>query len=247
MKTNMFEGFGEFMSHTDANQSINQIENDIAGLNAKHSRLKQIKNVLFSISAILFVTFLIGIFSQIFAFEISIVLLIISGALFILFLTINSFSIEAEINKLKNQKSNIQKLIKDDGKYFVKLVEININNLSEYYLLVKSQANLSFLTSIGAGISGFLLICIGLILGFDNENNIEISYLATTSGILTEFIATTFFYLYNKTVRQLKEYHDSLIDVQNVLLAFKLIDDISIPEDKAKTIQKMVEFLVRSK
>lgn len=246
MGTSKFEGLGDFINPSDANQSINQIENDIAGLSAKHKRLRQIKIVLLTASIIFFVSFIIGIFSQIFLLEISIVLLILSSFLFILFLAINSFSIEAEINKLKNQKSNIQKLIDDDGKYFVRLVEININNLSEYYLLVKSQSNLSFLTSIGAGICGFLLICIGLLLGFDGQK-IEISYMATASGILTEFIAAVFFYLYNKTVRQLKEYHDSLIDVQNVLLAFKLIDDIEKPEEKANTIQKMVEFLVRSK
>jgi Cyanobacterial TRADD-N associated 2-Transmembrane domain len=47
------------------------------------------------------------------------------------------------------------------------------------------------------------------------------SYISTGAGVVTEFIAAVFFYLYNRTVRQMKEYHDSLLSVQNILCPSK--------------------------
>lgn len=50
------------------------------------------------------------------------------------------------------------------------------------------------------------------------------------------------FYLYNKTIIQLKEYHSSLLDVQNVLLSFKLIQDIDDPNIRIELIKGNVVF-----
>ena len=70
------------------------------------------------------------------------------------------------------------------------------------------------------------------------------STISAASGIITEFISSIFFYLYNRTVRQLKEYHDSLIAVQNVLLAFKLIHGITDPDKQADATQQMITVLL---
>ena len=136
-----------------------------------------------------------------------------------------------------------------ETKYFDKLVNINIENLSAYYTLVKQHTNKSFIISSTISIIGFILISIGLGIGFSNilESSTYISYIATGVGVLTEFIATIFFYLYNRTVRQLKEYHDSLLSVQNILLSFKIVEDIKQEEEKNKMISHMLEFLIGSK
>lgn len=133
----------------------------------------------------------------------------------------------------------------DSDKYFDKLVKINVENLAAYYTLIKVHTSQSFRVSLLIGILGFLLLTGGLALGFQFEKYRNISYIASGSGLMIEFISGVLFYLYNKTIIQLKEYHDSLIHVQNVLLSFKLIDDTKDQAVKADMISKMIEYLVK--
>lgn len=130
--------------------------------------------------------------------------------------------------------------------YFDSLVKINVENLAAYYSLVKTHTSQSFKVSLFVSILGFIFILIGLIIGFQFGDKI-IGYISSGSGILIEFISGVLFYLYNKTVRQLKEYHDSLIGVQNILLSFKLIESTSDEKVKADMMTKMLEYLVQKK
>jgi hypothetical protein len=130
--------------------------------------------------------------------------------------------------------------------YFDSLVKINVENLAAYYSLVKTHTSQSFKVSLLISIIGFILIVTGLIIGFKYDDKI-IGYIASGTGIVTEFISSVLFYLYNKTVRQLKEYHDSLINVQNILLSFKLIENTSDEKSKAEMVSKMLEYLVQKK
>jgi hypothetical protein len=123
------------------------------------------------------------------------------------------------------------------------LVDINLRKLSDYYSLVEQHAARSFITSIVAGSAGFALLTLGLLLGFFLKKSDTISYLTSGAGLITEFIAAIFFYLYNRTVRQLKEYHDSLLDVQNVFIAFRVVR--SVKDDKqGEVTTKMLDFLM---
>lgn len=132
--------------------------------------------------------------------------------------------------------------------YFNSLVRINVGNLGEYYGLVKRHANRSFNVAWIVGVVGFILIGAGLISGFvTGSENQSVSYLATGSGIVVEFISGVFFYLYNRTGRQMKEYHDSLLVVQNILLSFKLVGDTQDPGAKVNMIGQMLTYLVSEK
>src|SRR5262245_48452267 len=103
---------------------------------------------------------------------------------------------------------------------------MNLETLATYYTLVKTHTDKSFTVSLGVGIIGFLLIITGLTAGFVGaQSNQVVSYIAAGSGVITEFIGGVFFYLYNRTVRQMKEYHDSLLVVQDALLSFKLVEE----------------------
>jgi hypothetical protein len=131
--------------------------------------------------------------------------------------------------------------------YFDKLVRINIENLAEYYSLIKVHTNNSFRISAISGVVGFLLIVIGLVTGFANVTETQyLAYVITGAGILIEFISGIFFYLYNRTIRELKGYHDSLLVVQNILLSFKIIEEITDDQQKATMLGKMLEFLMTS-
>jgi uncharacterized integral membrane protein len=149
-------------------------------------------------------------------------------------------------NGEKNNKPNVtyDKSIDNDiysgreSNYFDELVTINIENLSSYYTFVKESTEKSFYVSIIVGIIGFILLIVALIINMNNAK--EISYIIGGSSLITEFISGIFFYLYNKTVRQMKEYHDKLVFVQNILLSYKLIQDTKEVELKSKIIEMVV-------
>lgn len=129
--------------------------------------------------------------------------------------------------------------------YFEKLVNINLGNLSSYYITVKSHADKSFFASLYVGLVGFLLIGAGIFLTISNSANAPtVATLSGLSGVVTELISAVFFYLYSQTVRQMKGYHDSLLRVQNILLSFKLVESTKDEKDKTKMIEKMIEYLV---
>jgi hypothetical protein len=128
--------------------------------------------------------------------------------------------------------------------YFDRLVGINVDNLAAYYVLVKVHTDKSFLVATAAGVVGFALVATGLVLGYFGAGSPNIAYVSAGAGVLTEFIAGVFFYLYNRTVRQLKEYHDSLLAVQNILLSFKLVGDLQASEEKTRMVSSMLAYLV---
>lgn len=115
---------------------------------------------------------------------------------------------------------------------------------------MKQHAGLSFKTAVAAGVLGFLLIACGLFFGFMSggkgylSGSNALGYMATASGLITEFIAGIFFVLYSKTVRQLKSYHDSLLEVQRVLLSLKLLESVADEQLRAPMITTMLECLM---
>lgn len=138
--------------------------------------------------------------------------------------------------------------------YFSALTLINRDNLETYYRLVRTQTDRSFRTSLLAGVAGFVLICVGLVFGVTAVRDREFStavLAAVTSGagIITEFIAAIFFYLYNKTVRQMKDYHDTLIDAQNVFLSLRVIEDLKEkrPDDRVRLLEIIINYLTQPK
>jgi hypothetical protein len=136
----------------------------------------------------------------------------------------------------------------DKKDYFDALVSINVDNLASYYSLVKTQTDKSFMVALSMGVAGFMLLIGGLALGFSNSQRATVmTYISTGAGVLTEFIASVFFYLYNRTIRQMKGYHDSLLDVQNVLLAFKLVGDTKVDAHRNEMMGKMLEFLMQKR
>jgi hypothetical protein len=85
----------------------------------------------------------------------------------------------------------------------------------------------------------------GLVISLTNTANSElITVVSVAAGIITNFVAAIFFYLYNRTVQQLKGYHDSLLDVQNILLSFKIVGDLTDESQKAGMALNMIGFLI---
>jgi len=154
---------------------------------------------------------------------------------------------QSEIERLEIRKTLLQPIfdVTEQTTYFDSLVSINIQNLGDYYSLVKTHTEKSFALASRTSTVGFILIVVGLAVSYVEPTQFQgISYLVSGAGIIIEIISSLFFYLYNKTVRQLKEYHDSLLDVQNILLSFKLIETTKTETDKTTMMTTMIEFLI---
>lgn len=177
---------------------------------------------------------------------------VILGA-FIIMVVVGLINFKNNKRSIKETEENINALMgfsqaHTPSEYFSKLIEINVNNLEKYYKQVKTHTSLSFTFSLIVGLLGFGLIVTGVANGIINDVRKDyITYLSTASGIIIEFIAGVFFYLYNRTVRQLAEYHDKLIEVQNILVSFQLIDIVKDDDKKNSIIENMIGYLVGGK
>ncbi len=148
---------------------------------------------------------------------------------------------DEEIELLKNNQPSVSE------KNFGNLVDINLKYLKEYYELVENQANQSFIFASAVGLAGFILIFIGVIIGYGKDSDKFIALVSSTSGLITTFVSSMQFKNYSDTVKQLKEYHDSLINVQNILLSFKLVDECDKEPAKTDMMNKMIDYLIGNK
>jgi hypothetical protein len=172
----------------------------------------------------------------------------IFNSVFIIGLMTELYKIFTTRRKVQSTENKIDilsgfKNTREPLEYINELVEINVTRLDEYYNEVKRHTVYSFSFALIVGLVGFSLIIVGIFLGYDGDK-MTTAYLAGISGILIEFISGVFFYLYNQTVKQLKLYHDNLIDLQNTLLSFQLIERVNKASDKNLIISKIVDYLI---
>lgn len=143
---------------------------------------------------------------------------------------------KSSINYNKRQLLIIgSRVIAEDLKedFFTKLVEINFKYIDRYYDRTESQARSAFSITVFVAVISFFLIVSGVAMSYFGK--VEPSYIATSSGILGEFVASIFFYLYNGTVKKMSEYHSKLVLTQNIGIALKVSE--SLPEREKASIQ----------
>lgn len=119
--------------------------------------------------------------------------------------------------------------------FFTNLVKINFKYIDKYYLQTQIQADKSFLIAVVSAIIAFVIIISGIVLMYFNK--INSAYIATGAGVLSQFISAVFFYLYNKTIVKMGEYHEKLVLTQNISLALKITEQMpDIDKTKAQTL-----------
>ena len=151
-------------------------------------------------------------------------------------------SVERQIQS-RDLTEKTQSLQEDLGKdFFTNLVRINFKYLDKYYLQTQAQSDKSFFLCLGASIVGLAIIAAGVVLMFLNKTNP--AYITTAAGALSEFIAAVFFYLYNKTIVSMGEYHQKLVITQNIALALKVAEQL--PEgDRPDSLALLIEALTK--
>lgn len=138
------------------------------------------------------------------------------------------------------EAEHIKEDIKED--IFENSIKMSYKYLDQYYLQTREQAQRGFFVTVCVAIFGAILIGTGIIAMF--LNRIEPSYITCASGVITEFIAAIFFYLYNKTVSSMSKYHNKLVLSQNISIALKVADSLPT-EDKVKTKNLIITELLK--
>lgn len=73
-------------------------------------------------------------------------------------------------------------------------------------------------------------------------DRIETAQVSLAAGVLGEFIASIFFYLYNRTISEMSNYHQKLVLTQNISLALRIAE--GLPAKAKKDAQlKLIESL----
>jgi hypothetical protein len=101
--------------------------------------------------------------------------------------------------------------------------------LSEYYKLNTSQLRWSFWSSLIALFAGLIALLSGVALVLRGDSGLA-TQLTLLGGVLTEFIAAGFFYLFSRNIKQLNVFYDKLIKHQDTLYAISLANGMQEPE-----------------
>lgn len=178
-------------------------------------------------------------FNKIYLFAIIGLILATSGIVYFLaknFLQDKLHNLDYQLIKLGAEE--LQEDIEEN--FFTKLVKINFKYLDQYYLQTQEQAKRSFWLASFASITGLIIVTVGITMMFLNKT--EPAYVTTGAGLISEFIAAVFFYLYNQTVLKMSQYHQKLVITQNISLALKISEDMD-NETKNKTQEMIVDRL----
>lgn len=134
---------------------------------------------------------------------------------------INEVLVKAQADK-RSFTEKLEVATGDD--VFKYLLLINTSALEGYIAQTRLQAEQSFQLSKIVAIVGFGLIAVGIGLGIysslSGKGGLEGAYLASITGLLTEFISGVLFYLYNKTLQQLNLFHDKMMSYQYASMSF---------------------------
>ena len=126
----------------------------------------------------------------------------------------------------------LQETLEED--FFTKLVKINFRYIDQYYLQTQSQANKSFTLCATVAVIGLMILTAGIVLMFVGKTTP--AYVTASAGVIGEFIASVFFYLYNRTVLKMGHYHHKLVITQNVSIALKIAE--GLPDADRIAVQK---------
>ena len=112
-----------------------------------------------------------------------------------------------------------------------------IERLQKYYEVNLSHAKWSFWASLASVGIGLIVLLSGVAMLFVKETP-DAGIVATSAGVISEFISATFFYLYNKNLKQLNFFYEKLIKFQDTYWAMGLVNHL--PENERPEMFKTI-------
>jgi hypothetical protein len=170
-------------------------------------------------------------------------------------------SLRQQVSSAREAQRNIEReLQQDDPHRLVLVLSYSREMLAEYYAIAMSQAQRSFRYCLIAMWLGFIVLIAGVIDSFVPLSEVLVAQLggapladaaaATVAsndlvlltGVVIEFIAAAFLWVYRFSIRQQTYYYRRQLRLHNALLAHRLSADMG--NDRAAAIGKIVERLL---
>lgn len=131
-----------------------------------------------------------------------------------------------ESKSIRKETEYTLKDVQNQSDYDVfKLLYKNVRESTEYYIISKRQANKSFTLAIISCVLGVLIYICGFIIisVFDKD----IIIFTTIAGSVVELITGLSFWVYNKCIKQLSEYHKRLSSTEKYLTSIQMADKMN--------------------
>lgn len=153
------------------------------------------------------------------------IMITLIGIISVLYTCINTYT-HREDKSIKKEVDITLKDIQEQKDYDVfKLLYKNVTESTQYYVISKRQASKSFALAVVSCILGVTIyICGFLIVAFLDK---DITLLTTISGTIAELITGLSFWIYNKCIKQLNEYHKRLNSTERYLTSIQMADKMS--------------------
>ena len=159
-----------------------------------------------------------------------------------LILYLLEISLSTRLTNLRNtivSETGINNVSEDIYKHSIKMSYFYLN---QYYEQTRKQAENGFRITLIVAIGGGVIIALGILAMFTGKT--EPAYITTATGVIIEFIASIFFYLYNRTMQNMGDYHNKLVLSQNIAIALEVVKDIE-GEEQNNVKSHMVKELIR--
>ena len=158
---------------------------------------------------------------------------------------------DVELEEVKKKKEEIEEKIKDtirnEGNTdILNIIDLNLNQINEYYIINKKQAQISYNVSLFFIFVGLSTLFGGIwFFNFGTNKNITLAYLSGIGGIIINVIGGINFQMYNKNIEQLNYFYKTLVRLQNTMLAVKLCESIENLEKKSENKEKIIASLIK--
>lgn len=123
-----------------------------------------------------------------------------------------------------------------------RLKQDTLLELSEKRNVDKFFKKLSFSLAVIMSVTGTIILFIGIVLSLFFET--KIGWITTSSGVIIEIVASVYFWLVNKTMKEVKENSQQLENTKNQITAMELVEKIEDSKTKDSVYVEMIKALI---
>lgn len=117
-----------------------------------------------------------------------------------------------------------------------------LNELHEKRNTDKALKKISFTLAVIMSVIGTLILFFGILISLFTEK--EVGWITTSSGAIIELVAGVYFWLVNRTMKEVNDNSEQLKKTEDLFAAIELAEKISDPKTKDETYKNMINKLL---
>jgi len=125
---------------------------------------------------------------------------------------------------------------------YVSSKRISLNELYEKRNTDKFLKKVSFTLAVIMSVIGTVILFIGIVISLFSTK--EIGWVTTSSGAIIEIVASIYFWLLNRTMKEVKDNSKQLEKTEDLVTAIELVEKINDPKTKDETYKNMIDKLL---